>query len=1188
MRLQRLDLTRYGTFTGRSIDFGARREGEGDLHIIYGPNEAGKSTTLAAFLDLLFGIGAQSPFGFLHPYPTMRIGGLLEIGGASRAFTRIKRPQNSLLDADDRPIAESAIRGELGGIDRDAYRTMFSLDDETLEKGGESILASKGDLGELLFSASAGLADLSRRLLDLKGEADRFYKYRARSGELSDLKARLAQLKLEREQIDTLASEHARLTEVRDRATAQYEAAIAQRTQIQGRMEEIQRQLSALPRLSAWRDCRARLAPLADLPDAPRAWSEELPALQREEIELAVQLQAAAEAIDRLAGEADRIVVDTVALGLSDRVARLADLRARHVTAEKDIPERRMQMREAEHAVARLLARMDREGEGEPHRLILKAASVGRLRELIEARSGIEAATRGTAAELAESQRRLAQAEAKFQAAGTDLSFAAKAEPSAGREQAMRNERAWRDELALRDLAATLAAVRAHDPRARLRPAERACETAKALFVDRMRALNPWSGDPDDLVALRCPSAETLQGWKTARGESERALARHFDDIERLTGETLRLEAACAAVADLTGVVTDQEAAALRSAREQAWAAHRRDLAPTSADAFEALLRREDIIAASRLGHMSDLAKLHQSRQALAMAEAELKRAIALRDAAAAHLQAQEAAVSAAVRAMAPALDETMALPDLESWLARRAAALEAHAALRTAARDLDEVRADMADAERRLAAALGASGPVPAPDAALDTLLALAQETVDRIAGIRALKEAVDERRSEMAARARVAAQAEAAEQAWTAAWGAACQSCWLGERADVPALGSVREILAAVAELAPALETQAGFRDRIAKMEKDQGQFREEVRALAVALGGALALEAGTLPVLDLAQRIAERVQDAAAERDRHAKLLVQLEEARQRGRALAEAEAIHARRKAQMTALFGVAALADVAARLSDLARRAELRTQADEAARDVLDALRLGEMAQAEWVLDAADRPALDAELLELKARFDDHDRRCHALFAARSTAIDQVEAIGGDSRVAEIEGRRRTILLEIEDGAMRYLLLRAGATATELALRAYRERHRSSMMARASEAFRTISRGAYAGLATQPAKEGETLIAQAAGGGSKAADTLSKGTRFQLYLALRVAGYHEFAKARSPVPFVADDIMETFDDFRAEEAFRLFADMARVGQVIYLTHHRHLCELARKVCPGVRIHDLSQAAPATGA
>ena len=101
-----------------------------------------------------------------------------------------------------------------------------------------------------------------------------------------------------------------------------------------------------------------------------------------------------------------------------------------------------------------------------------------------------------------------------------------------------------------------------------------------------------------------------------------------------------------------------------------------------------------------------------------------------------------------------------------------------------------------------------------------------------------------------------------------------------------------------------------------------------------------------------------------------------------------------------------------------------------------------------------------------------------------------------------------------------------------------------------------------------------------MIALSTGGGSKSADELSKGTRFQLYLALRVAGYHEFVRVRSPVPFIADDIMETFDDFRAEEAFRLFSDMAGVGQVIYLTHHRHLCEIAKRICPTVRIHDLS--------
>lgn len=135
-----------------------------------------------------------------------------------------------------------------------------------------------------------------------------------------------------------------------------------------------------------------------------------------------------------------------------------------------------------------------------------------------------------------------------------------------------------------------------------------------------------------------------------------------------------------------------------------------------------------------------------------------------------------------------------------------------------------------------------------------------------------------------------------------------------------------------------------------------------------------------------------------------------------------------------------------------------------------------------------------------------------------------------------------------------------------------------------MMARASTAFRTISREAYTSLATHQEKDSEFLIAVAAEGGSKVASDLSKGTRFQLYLALRVAGYYEFAQSRRPVPFIADDIMETFDDFRAEEAFRLFAEMAQVGQVIYLTHHQHLCDMAQRIHPNVQIHNLAAVRP----
>ena len=187
----------------------------------------------------------------------------------------------------------------------------------------------------------------------------------------------------------------------------------------------------------------------------------------------------------------------------------------------------------------------------------------------------------------------------------------------------------------------------------------------------------------------------------------------------------------------------------------------------------------------------------------------------------------------------------------------------------------------------------------------------------------------------------------------------------------------------------------------------------------------------------------------------------------------------------------------------------------------------------------------------------------------------------MEAVGGDGAVARLDQQRQTLLLEMEDGARRHLRQRLGILAVDAALGRYRDTHRSGMLDQASEAFRIMSRNGYSGLAAQPDGASEILVALATDGGSKHADQLSDGARAQLYLALRIAGYHEFARNSGPVPFIADDIMESFDDHRAAEAFGLLAKMSKTGQVIYLTHHAHLRDMASEVCPDVHIHDLPE-------
>jgi uncharacterized protein YhaN len=1084
----------------------------------------------------------------------MRIGGTLELASGMKDLIRIKRPLNSLLDGTEHPISEGAIQAELGGIDRDSYRTMFSLDDETLEAGGKSILASKGELGQLLFSTSAGLVDLSRGLVDLRAKAEGFYKYRARSGELLELKAQLATLKEERERIDTLASKYAQLVEERDRAASQYEGALTKRGQIQSRMDEIRRYLNALPRLAALRGIRERLAPLADLADEPLGWAEEVPRLQKEEIELATRGQGIEEEIKTLSAQLDAIVVNETALKLAGRVERLADLRARYVTAEKDIPERRLQMREAELVISGILSRIERKGEADPSRLILGASVVGVLRDLIETRSGVDAAVRSAENELTEAQRGLNEAHARLLDAVGEL------EARHGRE------------ARISQLAATIAALRRDDHGARRRLAERSRATHLQTLVDRMRALRPWQGDIEQLVELALPEIFDIERWKGSITEAQKEIDRQDGEVERLTTERIRLKGMLDAIGAVAGVVSDLEASSVRTVREQAWSRHRRTLDTGTADAFESALRHDDIVTSARFVHTADLAKFNQASQDLALVDADLARARELRNASTTAFQRIREEIAGALRAMTPNLPEDMPLPQLEAWLTRRDKALEARAFVLEAERDLREADTDAKVARERLTTALAAAGVVHEADASFEELLAAAQVAADREVELKALREAIFDRQRDLKNRQRNGEKAAAADQAWAASWAKACSTCWLGEGGTAPPLASVREILSAVADLGPALEKQAGFADRIGKMENDQAAFAIEVAAITRELN----LDPTVVPVLDLAQTINDLVQNAKAAQLSHAQKVEGLENARLRQRKLVESLAIHARRKAEMTAFFGSGSLADVAGRLQSIKKKAELQEQANEAIRDILEALRLPMMDEAERALDAADRNAFENELAELKARFDDQDQRSRDLFSAHSKAVDRIDAVGGDDAVARIEEQRRTTLLDIEERALRHLRLRVGVAATEQALRVYRDRHRSSMMARASEAFRTISRGAYTGLATQPEEENEILIAVGANGGSKVSSKLSKGTRFQLYLALRVAGYHEFARSRRSLPFIADDIMETFDDFRAEEAFRLFAEMAQVGQVIYLTHHRHLCEIARRICPSTTV------------
>ncbi|RDJ02981.1 AAA family ATPase [Rhizobium grahamii] len=1151
MRINRLDLTRYGKFTDGVLDFGYRSIGSPDLHIIYGPNEAGKSTTFDAIVDLVFGIGTSSRYGFLHPYPTMRIGAGINVGGRNREFVRIKRPQNSLLDDQERVLPEVDIKADLGGIDRDAFATMFSLDDESLEKGGEGILASKGNLGELLFAASAGLADLSRQLTVIRGDADTFYRYRARSGTLAELKGRISDLKQQREALDLQASEFSRLVIERDRLAGLYEEAIAARAGTQRRIEEVRCVLNALPVMSRRGSLRDRLTDLGLVPQPPETWRQELQELKRSEIELRVKLEDVSATVASLEREIEEISIDPAALAIASQVEELSELRARYVTAEKDIP--KLTARASELSIESILIQLGRPGQTTPADLLLDAVTTGSLRSLMESKSGVDAKYSSAQDELLRAERALTNQE------GVEVDHAL---TSAERVSAFEK------------LQAIITAVPKSDQDVILRSLARREEMARRTLAEALTALRPWQGQVEALSSLVPPTSARIESWKKSFTALEDQQRISRAELQRLELETRRLEAEITTLRTQAGRIDEEMATVIREERDHAWTLHRQTLDNSSADAFEIAMRRDDHLIAQRLMHFADMGRLNQLGQRLAVVVADSQSQEKILAEARSEMEALRSEIrrGLAQSGSDPAITENPW--EMEEWSRRREAALKSRDELAAIEREIHDVR-DHVDRSRRLIVQALADAKIPvAMDTDIGSLISFAETALNAFHASANSAAQIDRLRNDISERKHILEAADEASKTWLSQWSALCAACWLRDLGHIPSVGAVTEILTLLERLASAVDARESLVDRIQKMAKDKHVFEMRIHELSVSLG----LSAEGAP-LSLCQAIFERIKTVGHNADRHRNLREHLDGVRQDEHALRVGQGLLMVRMSEMMDFFSVGTFEAVETSIDLAYRRRDLENSIAQSESELFEMTGASSMVEIEAMTASADRSALADELAKLIPLLDDQDARCRDVFHCRSKAQDSLDAIGGDARVASIEEQRRTALIEVEESARRYMEIRAGVAAAEHALAIYRDRHRSGMMARASDAFRTISRGAYQGVAAQPGKDGDVLIAVSASGGSKAANELSKGARFQLYLALRVAGYHEFVANRTSVPFIADDIMETFDDFRAEEAFRLFTDMGTHGQVIYLTHHRHLTDIARKVCPNVRVHNL---------
>ena len=135
MRLKRLELKAFGPFTDRILDFDGAVPG---LHVIFGRNEAGKSSSLRALKALLYGFPQQTPDNFIHNYDQLLVGGCIVNGaGQELVFKRRKKRHGDVLDAAGNPVDTGILTPFLHGVEPDIFASLYGIDHDSLVRGGE-------------------------------------------------------------------------------------------------------------------------------------------------------------------------------------------------------------------------------------------------------------------------------------------------------------------------------------------------------------------------------------------------------------------------------------------------------------------------------------------------------------------------------------------------------------------------------------------------------------------------------------------------------------------------------------------------------------------------------------------------------------------------------------------------------------------------------------------------------------------------------------------------------------------------------------------------------------------------------------------------------------------------------------------------------------------------------------------
>ncbi|MGA1840995.1 MAG: ATP-binding protein [bacterium] len=258
------------------------------------------------------------------------------------------------------------------------------------------------------------------------------------------------------------------------------------------------------------------------------------------------------------------------------------------------------------------------------------------------------------------------------------------------------------------------------------------------------------------------------------------------------------------------------------------------------------------------------------------------------------------------------------------------------------------------------------------------------------------------------------------------------------------------------------------------------------------------------------------------------------------------------------------FGAAGEEDLKERYLAYIKHGELNKKIEEIKRIIQSAAGAGDhYARFVELLSSADPEAINYELKEVTARIDSLKNERDKKNRSIGELCNRLEQLSSSEDLLFLQNELEMKKQQLMDYARDWVKSRIALIMLEKAISKYENTRQPEVIKAAGDIFSTITNKRYTGI-IKPINNNELQIKDGKKN-IKNVIEMSRGTKEQLYLAMRLGLIKEYEKRSESMPVIMDDIMVNFDDKRNPLAIKALKEFADGRQLIILTCHRNILD-----------------------